>query len=56
LSNRELSTTDLMASLGLLDRKHFIEPYLHPALGARVIEPTIPAKPRSPKQKYRRAR
>lgn len=56
LGNRELSATDLMASLGLSDRKHFRESYLQPALEARVIEPTIPDKPRSPKQKYRRAR
>lgn len=56
LGNRELSTLDLMALLGLSDRKHFRKSYLQPALEAGVIEPAIPDKLRSPRQKYRRAR
>lgn len=56
IGERELSASELMSALGLSDRKHFRESYLKPALSAGVIEPTIPDKPRSPKQKYRRTR
>jgi hypothetical protein len=42
-----------MKKLGLKDEKHFRESYLRPALGAGLIEMTIPDKPRSPFQKYR---
>ena len=44
---------ELQAHLGLKDRKHFRESYLHPALDAGLIEMTIPDKPKSSKQKYR---
>ena len=47
---------ELQAHLGLKDRKHFRESYLHPALDAGLIEMTIPDKPRSSKQKYRLGR
>ena len=56
LGDDELSASELMAALGLSDRKHFRESYLNPALDAGIIEPTIPDKPRSPKQKYRQVR
>lgn len=47
--NRE----DLQKALGLTDRKSFRERYLNPALGAGLIEMTIPDKPNSRQQQYR---
>ena len=49
----EMSCTELMAALGLSDRKSFRKCYLQPALQAGVIEMTIPDKPTSRFQKYR---
>ena len=49
----EMSRSDLMAALGLSDRKSFRERYLQPALQAGLIEMTIPDKPNSRLQKYR---
>lgn len=56
LDTRELSASEIMGALHLSDRKHLREAYLRPALDAGLIEPTIPGKPRSPRQKYRRVR
>lgn len=56
LGDERLSARELMGRLGLADRKHFYEAYLKPALAAGVIEMTIPEKPRSPKQRYQKAR
>lgn len=50
----EQSRAELMASLGLKDRSNFFELYLEPALEAGLIEMTVPDKPNSRKQKYRR--
>ncbi|WP_419609862.1 Fic family protein, partial [Thiolapillus sp.] len=49
----EMSRSELMAALGLSDRKSFRERYLQPALQAGLIEMTIPDKPNSRLQKYR---
>ncbi len=49
----EMSRNELMATLGLSDRKSFRERYLLPALEAGLIEMTIPEKPNSRLQKYR---
>ena len=54
LGEGELSSSELMAALGLSDRKHFRAAYLNPALSAGLVEQTIPDKPRSPRQRYRR--
>ena len=51
----ELSRAEIMARLGLKDRMHFAKAYLRPALEANLIEMTIPDKPRSRSQRYRRA-
>ena len=56
LGNRELSAAELMNALGLSDRKHFRQAYLQPAIAAGLVEPVIPDKPTSPKQRYRKAR
>jgi hypothetical protein len=44
----------LRDALGLKDDKHFREAYLQPALDAGLIEMTIPEKPQSSKQRYRK--
>ncbi len=51
---RELSRGSIMARLGLKDRMHFAKAYLRPALDADLIEMTIPDRPRSRSQRYRR--
>ena len=49
----EMSRAELMAALGLADRKHFAKTYLHPGLDAGLIEMTLPQSPRSKRQRYR---
>lgn len=44
---------NLQAVAGLKDREHFRKEYLVPLLEAGLLEPTIPDKPRSSKQRYR---
>jgi ATP-dependent DNA helicase RecG len=48
-----LSRTALQAASGLRNREHFVNEHLKPLLAAGLIEPTIPDKPRSSKQRYR---
>ena len=45
----------LQDAMGLKDAEHFRKSYLLPALEVGVIEMTIPDKPRSSKQQYRRS-
>jgi len=54
LGDKEYSTRELMGLLGLKHRPTFRENYLLPALEAGLVEMTIPDKPNSRKQKYRR--
>jgi len=49
----ELNRKELQEKLKLSDREYFRLNYLQPALEAKVIEMTIPDKPRSSKQRYR---
>ncbi len=51
---RETSRTELPAALNLRDRRSFIVTYLKPALEAGFIEMTLPDKPTSRNQRYRR--
>lgn len=55
LAEAELSAVELMKRLGLSDRKNFRENYLRPALDSGLIMRTIPDKPNSRNQRYRRA-
>ena len=55
LGDDELSSTELQAKMGFSERRSFQKNYLNPALEAGVIERTIPDKPNSRLQKYRRA-
>lgn len=54
LKNETLSALELMERLGLSHRPTFRNNYLKPALNAGIIEMTIPNKPNSRNQKYRR--
>lgn len=54
MGNETLSLSDIMERMGLSDKKNFRESYLVPALRSAVIEMTIPDKPNSSLQKYRR--
>ena len=49
----EMSREEIMQKLGLSDRKSFSVRYLRPALDLKLIEMTIPDKPRSRSQRYR---
>ena len=53
LGDEELSITELMQRLGLSNRASFRKTYLQPCLEQRLIEMTLPDKPRSRYQKYR---
>ena len=55
LGNESLPTRELMGRLGLSHRHTFRENYLRPALEAGLIVRTIPDKPNSRNQRYRRA-
>ena len=56
LDSEEYSAQELRVRLNLTDKNNFRDEYLNPALEAKLIERTIPEKPNSPKQKYRRVR
>lgn len=49
----EMKRTEMQAQLGLKHQDHFRDAYLVPALGAGLMEMTIPSKPNSRLQKYR---
>ena len=51
---REMSRTELQEALRLGHRRHFVSAYLKPALSEGFIEMTLPDKPNSSKQRYRR--
>jgi ATP-dependent DNA helicase RecG len=52
-SKGNLGNVEILASLGLKNRRRMRETYIAPAMHAALIEYTIPDKPRSSKQKYR---
>lgn len=54
LGTLELSRQEIQDKLGLKDRKSFADRYLNPALDQGFIEMTIPDKPKSRLQKYRK--
>ena len=49
----EMTRQELQDAVGLRHRIHFSKAYLLPALRGRLIEMTIPDKPRSSRQRYR---
>lgn len=54
MSEKEYSTKERMTLVGLLHRPTFRDNYLLPALKLGLIEMTIPDKPNSSKQRYRK--
>ena len=50
----EMSRAELQTALQLRHRRHFAAVYLQPALKAGLVEMTLPDKPRSQNQRYRR--
>ena len=54
MGNETLPAQEMMKRLGLSHRPSFRENYLHPALELGLIEMTVPEKPNSRNQKYRR--
>lgn len=54
LGNDTLSAAEIMERLGLSHRPTFRKNYLNPALEQQLIERTIPDKPSSKNQKYRK--
>ncbi len=54
LGNEELSASELMWRLGLSHKPTFRKNYLNPAIEQGLIERTIPDKPNSRNQKYRK--
>ena len=56
LGNEELSAVEIMERLGISHRPTFRKNYLNPALDQELIRMTIPDKPSSRNQKYRKKR
>ena len=54
LGNKTLSASEIMKLLGLSHRPTFRQNYLTPALEQNLIERTVPDKPNSKNQKYKR--
>ena len=52
ISKDELSVAELLAALGLKDRKNFVTLFLHPAIEAGFVQALYPDKPHHPRQKY----
>jgi ATP-dependent DNA helicase RecG len=55
IGSKEMSAQEIMDNLGLSHRQHFLDNYLTPALESGRVERTLPDKPSSKNQKYRRA-
>ena len=56
MASDPLSTSELMTLVGIKHRPTFRENYLLPAIKSGYVEMTIPDKPNSSKQKYRKVR
>ena len=56
IGDETISASEIMKRLGLSHRPTFRRNYLDPALESNLIERTIPDKPNSSKQRYRRIR
>ena len=54
LGERTLSASELQQRLGMKNRVNFLKNWLQPALALGVIEQTLPDKPSSKNQKYRK--
>ena len=52
--DKEMSRVEIMGRLNLRDKKYFVQKYLNPAIDGGYIELTLPNKPTSRNQKYRK--
>ena len=52
IGKQELSVKEIMANIGLKDRKNLLMLYLNPAIKDGYVRMLYPDKPRHPKQKY----
>ena len=48
-----MKRSEIQSLLDLKHRETFIDNYLQPAINEGFVEPTLPDKPNSPKQRYR---
>lgn len=53
IGDNTYSTREIMRSIGLKDKRNFLETYLYPAIGLEWVEPLYPEQPKHPRQKYR---
>lgn len=56
MDGKEMSVVEMVQRLGPEHRTYFRRNYLDPALEKELIERTIPDKPTSSKQKYRKVK
>ncbi|WP_288496907.1 Fic family protein, partial [uncultured Acinetobacter sp.] len=54
MKQEDYTLTELMQLVGLTHRATFQKNYLNPAIEAGLVDRTIPDKPKSPKQRYRK--
>ena len=54
LGNEVLTTNEIMLRLGMTHKPTFRKNYLNPAIEMGLVEMTVPGKPRSRYQKYRK--
>ena len=52
INDSELSLKEMLAAMGLKDRKSFLTLYLNPAIAAGYVRLLYPDSPRHPRQKY----
>lgn len=52
VNDSELSLKEMLAAMGLKDRKSFLTLYLNPAIVAGYVRLLYPDSPRHPRQKY----
>ena len=52
IGRQQLSVKEMLAALGLKDRKNFLELFLNPAIAGGYVCMVYPDKPRHPRQRY----
>ena len=52
IGDNTYSAKEIMKLMGLKDKSNFLENYLYPAIGLKLVESLYPEQPKHPKQKY----